>query len=287
MDVAAAMALLAEPMRQRILDRLGGGELSVGDIAKSVPISRPAVSMHLKFLARAGLLTHRRAGRFHFYGVCRDGMTAVVARLTSWARAASPAGATTGATVDEVDSVVASLLRAWPALDGATVSTFTRLQLLGRFAHHVQEQLARAQGITAGDVILLGTLRRLGTPYAANPTRLARTAVLSVPIMLKRLEQLRRQGLIRRMPAPDDGRISLVVLTKAGAELIDRLIGVELARELRPFTRLPIEVREAIAANLRLTTQTMMPREPAWLRSDADADGHAPKERRRRRRRPA
>ena len=65
MDAAKAMTIMGDPMRQRILDRLNGVELSVGDIARSLPITRPGVSLHLKVLADAGLLAKRRVGRFN------------------------------------------------------------------------------------------------------------------------------------------------------------------------------------------------------------------------------
>ena len=56
---------LADPTRRRILELLVQGEFRVTDLAKSFPISLPAVSKHLRVLEKAGLLSRRREGRAH------------------------------------------------------------------------------------------------------------------------------------------------------------------------------------------------------------------------------
>jgi DNA-binding transcriptional ArsR family regulator len=56
-------AALADPTRRAILARLATGECTIGDLAKPLPMSLPAVSKHLRVLQRAGLATVRREGR--------------------------------------------------------------------------------------------------------------------------------------------------------------------------------------------------------------------------------
>jgi DNA-binding transcriptional ArsR family regulator len=56
----ATFAALADPTRRAILARLASGEASVTDLARSFPISQPAISKHLKVLERAGLISHGR-----------------------------------------------------------------------------------------------------------------------------------------------------------------------------------------------------------------------------------
>lgn len=51
---------LANPTRRAILDRLLGGDLSVGDLAAPFALSQPTISSHLKILEAAGLVTRRR-----------------------------------------------------------------------------------------------------------------------------------------------------------------------------------------------------------------------------------
>jgi DNA-binding transcriptional ArsR family regulator len=67
---------LADPRRRSIFELLGDGPLSVVDIARNVPISRPAVSQHLKTLKDAGLVTVRSAGTRRIYGLDPAGVAA-------------------------------------------------------------------------------------------------------------------------------------------------------------------------------------------------------------------
>lgn len=68
---------LADPTRATVLERLIGGPLSVGQIAQGVPVSRPAVSQHLKVLEDAELVTHQRSGTKHIYQVNPTGLAKV------------------------------------------------------------------------------------------------------------------------------------------------------------------------------------------------------------------
>jgi len=58
---------LADPTRRAMLDLLRSGSLAAGEIARSFPISRPAVSKHLRLLREAHLVRERCSGRNHFY----------------------------------------------------------------------------------------------------------------------------------------------------------------------------------------------------------------------------
>ena len=58
---------LADPTRRAVLDLLRGGSQTAGRIAKAFPVSRPAVSKHLRLLRRARLVRERRDGRNRFY----------------------------------------------------------------------------------------------------------------------------------------------------------------------------------------------------------------------------
>lgn len=60
MDLDLVFGALADPTRRAIIDRLRGGELSSGELADPLPISRPAVSQHLKVLEEAGLITRTK-----------------------------------------------------------------------------------------------------------------------------------------------------------------------------------------------------------------------------------
>ena len=63
------MTALGDPTRQAILERLAGGPLPVGQLAADLPVTRPAVSQHLKVLKDAGLVTDRKVGTRRLYQV--------------------------------------------------------------------------------------------------------------------------------------------------------------------------------------------------------------------------
>jgi DNA-binding transcriptional ArsR family regulator len=60
---------LADPTRQRILEELRAGGKPVGEIAAVLPVSRPAVSQHLKVLKGAGLVREERTGTRRIYNI--------------------------------------------------------------------------------------------------------------------------------------------------------------------------------------------------------------------------
>ena len=71
------MAALANPTRRTVFERLRSGPRSVGAIAQGMPVSRPAVSQHLKVLKEAGLVADRPEGNRRVYYVDPDGLGAL------------------------------------------------------------------------------------------------------------------------------------------------------------------------------------------------------------------
>jgi DNA-binding transcriptional ArsR family regulator len=63
----ATFSALADPTRRAVLDLLRGGSQPAGHIAREFPISRPAISKHLRLLRRAHLVEERREGRLRVY----------------------------------------------------------------------------------------------------------------------------------------------------------------------------------------------------------------------------
>jgi DNA-binding transcriptional ArsR family regulator len=63
------LTVLGDPTRRAVFERLRGGPLSVGEIAAGLPVSRPAVSQHLRVLREAGLVSERRDGTRRLYRV--------------------------------------------------------------------------------------------------------------------------------------------------------------------------------------------------------------------------
>jgi len=74
MTYGNALAALADPTRRGLFERLRAGPASVGDLAAELPVSRPAVSQHLKALKLAGLVTDRPDGARRVYYIDPDGL---------------------------------------------------------------------------------------------------------------------------------------------------------------------------------------------------------------------
>jgi DNA-binding transcriptional ArsR family regulator len=84
-----AFEALADPHRRAILERLGAGRCSVRELAEGLPISRPAVSRHLRLLSDAGLVAAEARGTQRLYSLQADGVDAVRAYLEAiWGDAA-------------------------------------------------------------------------------------------------------------------------------------------------------------------------------------------------------
>ena len=71
------LAALADPTRRRIFERLKSGPKPVGAIARGLPVSRPAVSQHLKALKEAGLVADRPEGTRRVYFIDPHGLGAL------------------------------------------------------------------------------------------------------------------------------------------------------------------------------------------------------------------
>ena len=65
----SVLAVLADPTRRALLDLLRREPLPVGELARQMPVSRPAVSQHLKVLKEAQLVREQRHGTRHYFGL--------------------------------------------------------------------------------------------------------------------------------------------------------------------------------------------------------------------------
>lgn len=70
-------AALAEPMRQRIIEKLAARPMSVGELAAGLPVSRPAISQHLKVLKEAQLVSDRADGTRRIYRIDPAGLAQI------------------------------------------------------------------------------------------------------------------------------------------------------------------------------------------------------------------
>lgn len=76
-NASHAFQAFGDATRRQIFERVARRPQSVGEIADGLPVSRPAVSQHLKVLKAAGLVAERREGTRHIYSVDQRGIEAM------------------------------------------------------------------------------------------------------------------------------------------------------------------------------------------------------------------
>src|ERR671933_218713 len=81
MAYEGGIGALGDPTRRAIFEQLRGGPRAVGEIAARLPVSRPAVSQHLRVLKEAGLVIDRQNGTRRLYRVDPDGLAELRAYL--------------------------------------------------------------------------------------------------------------------------------------------------------------------------------------------------------------
>ena len=77
-NLSSAFTALGDPMRRELVQRLAKGPRSVGELAQGVPISRPAVSQHLRHLKDAGLVSDEAVGTRRIYRLDPGGLVRCV-----------------------------------------------------------------------------------------------------------------------------------------------------------------------------------------------------------------
>ena len=130
---------------------------------------------------------------------------------------------------DEVDRLISAWQKERPDLDFSPLAVLSRIT---RISKHLD--IARRNAFADLDTWgfdVLASLRRVGNPYQLSPGQLIQETMVTSGTMTNRLDRLEELGLITRTPDPDDGRGSLVTLTKAGMKAVDAAMEDLLKRE--------------------------------------------------------
>ena len=83
-SVESIFSALADPTRRAVLNLLRRGSLPAGQIARAFPVSRPAISKHLRLLRRARLVRERREGRHRLYELNASSLRSIDAWLNDY-----------------------------------------------------------------------------------------------------------------------------------------------------------------------------------------------------------
>lgn len=132
---------------------------------------------------------------------------------------------------EQLDRIMSQWHTEKPGLDVQPMAVIGRLS---RAAQAVDARLAATfarHGLDASTFDVLATLLRSGHPYSLTPAALARDAMVSTSAVAQRLNKLEGRGLVARSANPDDGRGTLVSLTRAGRDLVEAALPDHLATE--------------------------------------------------------
>jgi len=146
---------------------------------------------------------------------------------------------------DEVDRLIAAWKRERPDLDLAPLSVLSRIT---RIARHLD--IARRDAF--GDLEnwgfdVLAALRRAGAPHQLSPGQLMQETMVTSGTMTNRLDRLEELQLITRETDPNDGRGSLVTLTKSGIRAVDAAMEDLLKNERKLLKDISAKERDQLA----------------------------------------
>jgi DNA-binding MarR family transcriptional regulator len=146
---------------------------------------------------------------------------------------------------DEVDRLIAAWKRERPDLDLSPLAVLSRIT---RIARHLD--IARRDAfadLETWGFDVLAALRRAGEPHQLSPGQLMQETMVTSGTMTNRLDRLEELQLITREQDPDDGRGSLVTLTKSGVRAVDAALEGLLENEHELLGTLTAKDRELLA----------------------------------------
>jgi DNA-binding MarR family transcriptional regulator len=153
--------------------------------------------------------------------------------------------------MDWIDQLSEAWTREYPDLDTSALPPLVRLARLALLIETFQLDVLEPFELTPGDYAVLAALRRAGKPYASNPTELTSRLQRSSGGMTKMLKRLEERGLVARVPDPEDGRGSVVSLTKQGLAVQDRVFHAFLTASGELLGSLPATRRREAERGLR------------------------------------
>lgn len=150
----------------------------------------------------------------------------------------------------EADALVEDWRRERPDVELDSVRVFLPLRRTLQAAEARRAVVLARHGITPAMLDMLVAVRRVGAPYTATPSELARQLVLSAGGVSQRLDRLEQLGLVERTTNTEDRRSVSVTLTAAGLRALDDLIGEYMLHEEQLLAGWSAEERAQLATLL-------------------------------------
>lgn len=133
--------------------------------------------------------------------------------------------------MDEIDQIQAQWAAQRPDLDTDPMALIGRL---GRVANHMMREMTvvfEAHGLTAAGFDVLATLLRSGPPHALTPNQLLAAMMVTSGTMTNRIDQLEKEGHVKRVRSAADKRSVSIALTPKGKALIDAAVSAHVEKQ--------------------------------------------------------
>ena len=138
----------------------------------------------------------------------------------------------------EIEDIRAQWAKQRPDIDTGPMGLIGRLvRLSALFSEEMKKNFAKHE-LSAASFDVLATLLRSGPPHALSPNQLLATMMITSGTMTNRINQLEKDGLVARIPNPDDKRSVRVQLTARGMNKIDAAVTDHVAVQKRLVERL-------------------------------------------------
>lgn len=164
--------------------------------------------------------------------------------------------------VDAVDRIVEGWVRQVPDFDSGPIQVFGRLNRVARLLDNNLRSFFQSHGLGIGDYDLMAALFRMGSPYMARPSSIARSSLLTSAGVTLRVDRMVKMGMVKRVNDLDDRRSVYVQLTDEGVDVVSRVALINRERQRRMLDSLTPEESAVLESVFRKLEQSLVI--PGW-----------------------
>jgi DNA-binding MarR family transcriptional regulator len=163
---------------------------------------------------------------------------------------------------DAVDRIVEGWNRQVPDFDSGPLQVFGRLNRVARLLDNNLRVFFQEHGLGIADYDLMAALFRMGPPYMAKPSSIARSSLLTSAGVTLRVDRMVKTGMVKRVNDLDDRRSVYVQLTDQGVDVVSRVALLNRERQRRMLDSLSAEDAAVLEDVFRKLEQSLL--RPGW-----------------------
>lgn len=163
---------------------------------------------------------------------------------------------------DAVDRIVDGWIRQVPDFDAGPIQVFGRLNRVARLLDNNLRAFFQEHALGIADYDLMAALFRMGPPYMAKPSSIARSSLLTSAGVTLRVDRVVKMGLVRRVDDLDDRRSVYVQLTDEGVNMVSEVALLNRERQRRMLESLTPEESKVLEEAFRKLEQSLVI--PGW-----------------------